>query len=81
MGSWDSRRKQIARASSTRREELDHKGVSGPESVGKLARLLVLDAGKWVSEVLAEPNGCEGMKATAREGDGICLQCVSDLVA
>ena len=43
--------------------------------------MLVLDAGKWVSEVLAEPNGCEGMKATAREGDGICLQCESDLVA
>ena len=29
MGSWESRRKQIVRASSTCREELDHKGVSG----------------------------------------------------
>ena len=37
VGSWGSRRKQIVRASSTCREELDHKGVSGPESAGKLA--------------------------------------------
>ena len=37
VGSWESRRKQIVRASSTCREELDQKGISGPESAGKLA--------------------------------------------
>ena len=37
VGSWGSRRKQMIGSSSTCREELDHKGVSGRESAGKLA--------------------------------------------
>ena len=42
--------------------------------------LLVLDAGKWVLEVLAEPNGCEGIQAGDCRRVNVIFQCESDLV-
>ena len=83
MGSWELRRKQIVRASSTCREELDHRRVSRLDPQGSWreqgSRSWTQENGCW--KCLQSRMGVRAYRqATAGEGDVISLQCESDLV-